>query len=92
MSVQRWMSQMHWIYLDVTFTHLVVIGLNAVWVRKTEDIKLSSATIKERSTVNQACTSAMVWWHRHHCKMQELATEQFCSTRLYLAQPTIANV
>jgi hypothetical protein len=41
---------------------------------------------------NQAWTSAMIWWHRHHWKLQELATEQFCSTRLYLAQPPIANV
>jgi hypothetical protein len=40
---------------------------------------------------NQAWTSAMIWWHRHHCKMQELATEQFCSTRLYLAQPPMSS-
>jgi len=41
---------------------------------------------------DQAWTSAMIWWHRHRWKMQELATEQFCSTRLYLAQPPITNV
>jgi hypothetical protein len=59
---------MDWIYLDITFTHLVVIGLNAVCVRKTEDMKLSAATIKEKST--------------GHCDLARLVTTLGCQMHL----------